>query len=145
MRQEAAPACEWEGWVHAAESCDEVVFECLYGPFGSVAAMDVGGNQLVLGIGVVDEVLELLGGFIVESMESWFEAAATQVLVQFLVGSCDLRSMSAFEGFNENGIAVIIVRNHHVLIAIEGCVGKQASLVGVESSYGWLNGLNRDQ
>ena len=75
MREDAVPKIEWEIAVCAAEAGDKVVFERADGAFGCVSSMDMGRGELEVHLGAVHELLQGFGGFIVESLEAWSEAA----------------------------------------------------------------------
>ena len=52
-----------------------MVLERADGSFGGVAAMEVGRSELKIDLFRVHELLEGSGGFVVESLELWTEAA----------------------------------------------------------------------
>jgi hypothetical protein len=69
---------EWEFRVGTAESSNEVVFECTNGTFSGVAAVNVGGNELVINLFRLHEFFEHRRGFIVKTLHFWFEARLAQ-------------------------------------------------------------------
>jgi hypothetical protein len=61
-----------ERGVRGTEASEEVVFVCSDCAFCGVASVYPGGNQLVLDILDVQEILEGLGGFVVQSLKLGF-------------------------------------------------------------------------
>ena len=65
---------EGEGGVDRAEASDEVIFECLYGPFCFVASVEASWGKLIIDVVCCNFVDEGLRGFIVEALELWMES-----------------------------------------------------------------------
>ncbi len=72
-----------------AETRNEMVFKGLDCSFGPVASVQACRGELVLNVLVGDEFLEKFGGFIVEAMETWLEAASLEQTKYFGIGRFD--------------------------------------------------------
>ena len=72
---------QWEVLVDAAKARYEVIFERADCAFGSVAAMDFGGDQLKLDDFRCEESLECLRAFVVEALQLWAEASGDKACV----------------------------------------------------------------
>jgi hypothetical protein len=66
---------QWEVWVGAAKSCNQMVLEGSDGPFCSIAPMDSWGNQLEVDGFLMEEVLQGCGAFIVEFVQLGLQAS----------------------------------------------------------------------
>jgi hypothetical protein len=51
------------------QACDKMIFECTYGSFCGVSAMNMWRNQLEIDIFGAEELSNRLGAFIVHDME----------------------------------------------------------------------------
>jgi hypothetical protein len=98
-------------FVGAAQAGDEVIFERANGAFGSVSAVDVRWSELVVDVDAGHELLESGGCFVVELLELWFESALGQESMGSFVGGENFRAGFALHGFNENGVAVVVVKD----------------------------------
>jgi len=56
-----------EVFVGGAKACNEMIFVGANGAFGCVAAMDAGGDKLVVDLLFVEKFFEDVGAFIVET------------------------------------------------------------------------------
>ena len=65
---------EWEGRVTGAEACNEVIFECLDGPFCCSASMLPNRCGLIGDCVVIHVIAEGIGAFIVKGMKLWSQA-----------------------------------------------------------------------
>ena len=61
-----------------------------------------------------------------------------KALVEGFVGVQNTLGGAIFEGLDENVVAVVIVQDHHVIVAIAGGGDETAGLVGEDLS-GWLH------
>jgi hypothetical protein len=59
----------------------------------------------------VEESLEGIRAFIVETLEAGLKANSAQSRMEFLVSSKDGRASAILEGFGEDAVAVIVVEN----------------------------------
>lgn len=59
---------QWEGWIGATQTSDEVIFENADGSFCCVATVCVWWYQLKINLIVGEEIFELGGGFVVEAL-----------------------------------------------------------------------------
>ena len=107
------------------------------GTFENVAAVGIGGHELVCGLSDVSDVATvLLAGFVVEELvlnnvsallEAGHDAGVCRDMVAILVG---------MEGFDENDVGVAMASNNEVLVAAAGAEWEAACVVGVESAGG---------
>ncbi len=58
---------------------------------------------------VMHRLLEDLGAFVVEALETRFQSGLSEMFVEGLVGAKDARSGSILEWLGENRIAIIVV------------------------------------
>jgi hypothetical protein len=91
-------------WISAAQVSDEVIFPCGDCTLGSVAAMEMGRDQLVGYIIGVHEGLELSRYFVVQFLQNWFEASCGQVGMEFGVSAEDLTFTLRLQPFRQNGV-----------------------------------------
>jgi len=74
-------------FVHAAQAGNEIVFEGLDGPFGSIVTMDVGWDKLKVNIFCSQEVLKGLQCFVVKVLQFGVEAHSAEPGVNALICS----------------------------------------------------------
>jgi len=48
-----------------------MIFECVDGMLGSIAAVDIRWYQLVVNVGISEKILEGGGSFVVQALELW--------------------------------------------------------------------------
>ena len=99
-----------EVFVGAAEACYEMILEGLDCTLCGVTPMDVWRDELEVYALGADGAFEGLGGFIVELLESGFEATFDEVLVKLVVGSEVLGVSAIFHWFGQNGVAIGIIK-----------------------------------
>ena len=121
-----------EFFVDTAQAGDEMVFEGSDGAFGSIAAMDARWGELEVDRLVPQELLEGDGAFVVEALELGAKAGSAEALVEGLEASEDGRGMAARDGFSKDAIAVVVVDDNQVVIAIARWCNKASGLVGVD-------------
>ena len=117
-----------------------------------------GINALLLWVGVVimgwhefqfvfvfihDNVLDLLGTFIVHFVDIWAEATLPQVAENILVYSDMFSNRTVFHGAYNNSICVIYVTHNYVVVAPAGNGGKTASEIYREQVT-WFDNSNSD-
>ena len=78
MGNESVPEVEGKVFVDAAESSNEVIFECTDGPLGGVPAMYTGRDELVVDVFSGEKLLEDTGAFVIETLELGAEASETE-------------------------------------------------------------------
>jgi hypothetical protein len=77
----------------------------------------------------------LLGGssaFVVEALEVWVEASSEEGGMELLVSSQDGGASAIFDGFGKDGIAVVVVDEQQVVVAMTRWGNKVARLVSVD-------------
>jgi hypothetical protein len=119
-----------------------MVFKGTDGPFCCIPAMNVWWGELYINVIGGHEWKDGIGSFIIQSLQSWLEAAGSKQLMSSLVGCHDAGSRSRLKGLNMNEVGVIVIDNHEVRVAGRGHSGKARSLVGVDLASGRLNGDN---
>ena len=113
MREELVPQVFGEGGRYAGEYAEEVGFEGADGTFGDVAAVDIGGHELVCGLPDVSDVATvLLAGFVVEDLVVNDVAARLEAGHDAGVGRDTVAVLAGLEGFNEDGVGVAMVGDH---------------------------------
>ena len=119
-----------------------MILEGTNGPFGRITAMDVGWHKLEFNVVVGHICFEALGCFIVHEMHLRLEATCLQVVfMQRLELRLQFTTCSCFEWSHQDGIAIIIVEDHQVLVSLERYGGELACLVGIGTSTWCFEGL----
>ena len=129
---------EGEIFVGCAQTSNEVVFECADGLFGSIAAMDVWRDQLIVHLFRRQKFLESLGCFVIQALEFWTEASGTKPGMRYLVGLEDRFRASVGEWDSEDTVAVIIVNDEDVIVTSNGRSDKFAGKIHV-GLPGWCD------
>lgn len=125
------PFGDGEFGIASGEARTKVVFPSLDRSFGGVAAMAVGRDQLEVDVVFFKCFFEVIGAFIVKDVEIWSVAIGLQTGVQAGPGFGDLAGLASFEGLGQDGVAIIIVEYHDVVVAAGRLDGEPACLVGV--------------
>ena len=74
--------------------------------------------QLVIDVVVGKEHFEFFAGFIVKSMQSWFVAGFAEAIVCNSKCIGEVVGCPCFEGFNKDRIAIVVMYDHHVIVAV---------------------------
>ena len=107
------------------------------GTFRDVAAVEIGGNELVCGLPYVSDVaMVLLSGFVAKDLVVNDVAALLEASHYAGVCGDTVAILAGMEGFNEDDVGVAMVSNHEVLVAAAGAEWEAACVVGVESAGG---------
>jgi hypothetical protein len=117
-----------------------VILPCADGMFSGVGMMDVRRRVWECCVLRVDELLYILGGFIVHFVQLWFEAPAGQVLVGDLIGVEEFFLSAILDGNRRNKVGIVNVENDKVSVASVGCDGEAAGLVGEHHSSDVVDG-----
>ena len=75
--EEGGPMLSGKVGIGGCQGCNKMVFERSDGTFGSIATVDAWGCKLEVNIVLLQELLEGVGTFIVESLELGFAAHCT--------------------------------------------------------------------
>ena len=119
-----------------------MVFEGTNGTFGRIAAMDGGGHKLEGNAVLVKIRFEALGGcFIVHEVQLRLESSGFEVVMQRLEFRLQFTASSCFKRSDQDGIAIVIVEDHQVLVPLERHGGEPARLIRVRMSCWHLEGL----
>ena len=103
--EEVPPVC-WERGCSPSQDSKEVVFEGVYSPFGSIAAMDIWGHKLESAPIRSDCIIVGWAGFIVQDVDYGRTVGCGEPGMDVLVGSNEVRIMLAGEGSYQYGIGV---------------------------------------
>jgi len=106
----------------------EMVFKCADGTFGCIAAMDVWWHQLKINVYHCKEILEDGGHFIIQVLKVWSQASLTEACMEHLESHQEGASVAVLEQFCQNGIAVMVIEDHNVVVAGAGWGWKFPSL-----------------
>ena len=115
-----------------------MVFEVADGTFGNVAAVYIGGHELVCGLPDVSDVATvLLACFIFEDLIVYDVAAHLEAGHDAGLCGDTVAILGGLEGFDEDDVGVAMVGDHEVLVAAEGAEWEAARVVGVDSTGGF--------
>jgi len=120
--------------VDTAKSCNEVVLKSADTTFGCIAAVDVWGYKLVVDRFCLHKVLEDFGAFVIEALELGAMACFDEHGMERFVGFENAFSSARCHGFGNDSVAVVIVEDHDVVVAVTGRNDEFSSLVGVDLS-----------
>ena len=112
-------------------------FEGADGTFDDIAAVEIGGYELVCGLPDVSDVATvLLAGFVVEDLVANDVDAHLEAGHNAGVCGDTVAIFAGLEGFDEDDVGVAMLDNHEVLVAAMGADLEAARVVGVESAGG---------
>ena len=123
---------EWESGRQAAESSNEVVFECSDGSFCCSLAVDARWDELVVNTDVGHVVFYDGGAFVVKALELRSETSFGQDCHQYLVCFEDGEGCPGWHGFSVYDVGIVIVENKYVVVAEAGRADEAAGLVSVD-------------
>jgi hypothetical protein len=103
-----------KGRVYRGEPRHKVLFESPDGAFRGVAAMAVRRHQLVIHIISGGKILQSSRCLVVESLEFWFEALDSDLLMNAVICFDPLRGGQRFHGDDFNVVAIINVADHDI-------------------------------
>jgi hypothetical protein len=132
LGEEAVPKMQGEIRVRGAEASNKVILEGAYGSFGGITTVQMGGCQLKVDVFRGHEGLEGGRGFVVEALKLWTQAALGKESVSTFVGGQNLRAGLVLHEFDMDGVAIVIVKNEHVVVAGTGGSEETARLVRVD-------------
>ena len=136
LRKQQAPMVERKVGVTATEAGNEVVLEGLNGAFCGIPAVDVGRSELVGNIFILKESFERAGAFIVKGLQPRAAAGADENVVEFGVGSYDDFGLATGNGFNSNEVAIVVIEEQDVVVALAGRKGEAASRITIAATCG---------
>jgi hypothetical protein len=145
LGEEAVPKMQGEIRVRGTEASNKVILEGAYGSFGGITTVQMGGGGCQLKVDVFrgHEGLEGGRGFVVEALKLWTQAALGKQSVSTFVGGQNLGSGLVPHEFDMDGVAIVIVKNKHVVVAGTGGSEETARLVRVDLTGNPLVG-NKD-
>ena len=88
-----------------------MIVECANFFFGSVAAMDMGWNDLVFFVFGDHELLQDIGVFVVEVVDLGFDSALFQECLDFYICGEQIRYCPSFQRLSEDCAGVAVVHN----------------------------------
>lgn len=106
--------------ISPAEAGDKMIFERTDGAFGGVAAVYMWWSKLVVDAFVLKELLEGLGGLIVESLKTWCKAATFQKVNAAFVACEYVRAGSGSQRLRVDVVAIIVVDDENVAVTTTG-------------------------
>ena len=83
LGDETVPFSEWKGWINGREASNKMIFPCLDGSFGGIAAVTVGGNALKIDVVFGESGFNFGGTFIVDDVEFWGVSVGLEEFVGF--------------------------------------------------------------
>jgi hypothetical protein len=117
----------------------KVRIECADDALGHVAAVHVRRNKLKLAAPLLsDGKFVCVTHFIVKGLEVDRAAVKLESLHDAVVGSDALGIVTGLEGFDQDHVAVGVVRPHEVVVVVSGTDREVAHVVSIELDD-WLN------
>jgi hypothetical protein len=116
-----------------------VRLESLDGAFGYVAAMHVGGDELVGAVPVFsDDSTVFSTGFVVQNLVVNGVCPCCKSSHEVVVGWDAVSVVAGLEGFDEDGVGVTVVGQHEVLVAAARPYGEASHVVREELADGFV-------
>jgi hypothetical protein len=140
LGEETIPQMEGEVLINAAQAGDEVIFERTDGAFSSIASVHARRGELEVDLFVTQELFEGGGTFVVEALELGAKAGGAEALVEGFVASKDGGGSAAGDGLRQDAIAVVVVEDNHIIIAVARRSNESTRLVGVDLTGGFQEG-----
>jgi hypothetical protein len=109
LRKKLIPQMQGKVLVDAAKTSDEMILEGADATFGCISVIHSRRYELEIDFLLMHKLLEDLGTFVVEALETRFQSGLSEMFVEGLVGAKDARSGSIFEWLGENRITIIVV------------------------------------
>jgi hypothetical protein len=100
---------QWEIFINAAKASDEMVLKSSDAAFGCIATVRAGRDELEINVLIVHELLEDLGAFVIEMLETGLQSCLRKMGVEKLVGVMNARGCAVLERLREDMIIIIIV------------------------------------
>ena len=97
--------------INTAEGCNEIIFPSVHFLFRRILEMGSSGCELKSNVVGCHEVLEKVGGFIVNILDCWLKYTGSEVGMYDFIVSCNFCSTSTLHGFNKDGVAIIIIND----------------------------------
>ena len=137
MRQKLIPKEVGESFGETGNDAEEVGFEGTDGALGSIAAMDVGGNELVGAVPVFgDDSAIFCTGLIVEDLVFGDVAALLELGYDSDVGGDTVAVVFGLKGSNRDDVGLAVVCKHDVLVAAARTDGDAAHVISKELADG---------
>lgn len=111
---------EWEVAISGAEHSDEMVFEGANGTFSCVAAMVIRWSELKIDVVLGKVVFEKFGALVVQTLELRCQSGGLELVANLFEGRDDVFGFAGSKGFCEYAVAVVVVGDKDVLVAIAG-------------------------
>lgn len=131
---------EGEVLINAAQAGDEVIFERPDGAFSSIASVHARRGELEVDLFVAKELLEGGGTFVVEALELGAKTGGAESMVEGLVASKDGRGGAIGDGLSQNAVAVVVIEDNHIVIAVARRSNESTGLVRVDLAGGLHEG-----
>ncbi len=125
-----------EIFIHAAQPGNEMIFEGADCLLGGIASVEVWQDQLEVDAFMMKVLLECAGGFIVKALELWLQSSCTELCMPHFIGIKNQIRLLVFEGDSKDGIAIIIIDDQDVIIAIAGGCHKFSCQIHVHLPHG---------
>jgi len=110
-----------------------VSFEGSNRTFSSIAAVDIGWDELVVALPLLfDDAFVVCAGFVVENLEINSVAAVTEALHDGVVRLNTVRIFFGLEGGLEDHVGIAVVCDHDVLVAFAGTNREATGVVRVQ-------------
>jgi hypothetical protein len=111
------PFGDREFGVTSGEARAKMIFPGLDSALGGVAAMDVRWYELEVDVVFFESSFYFIGAFVIEDVERRSIAIGLQAVVEAGPSSGELAGLACFEGLGEDGVTVIIVKDHDVIVS----------------------------
>jgi hypothetical protein len=144
LGQEAIPQVHGKFFVQATEPCDEVILERADGAFRGIATMDARRNKLEVDGFFDKKFFQCDGALVVESLELGTEAGGGEGGMELLVAGEDDGAGAVPEGLGEDGVAVVVVEDKQIIVAVAGGRYEATGLISVDLACGFHDGCVAD-
>jgi hypothetical protein len=109
-----------------------VILKRADGAFGRIATMYMGRHKLVVDIVGREELLESGGGLVIQTLQARCEATCLEEMDGPLISGKDVRARARRHGFCMHIVAVEVIDNEEILVALAGGRKKATREVGTD-------------
>ena len=132
------PKVQGKVLIKAAETGNEVIFECANCTFSGVAPMDTGRDKLEVDGFFAEKGLQGFGALVVEALELGTMTGGDEAGVNRCERQVDAVGSAVFHWLDEDAIAVKVVNDEDIIVAGAGCHDEAVGLIGMDLPGDWV-------